>query len=565
MRVSLRGRNLESFDVRNQRVFADDEIKDKLAVVKILDLAQNQITHVSGFQPFTSLTVLDLSNNRLQTLRGLPITLTKLLVAHNNLASLEGLAPLVTLQTLDVSHNALYSLEGLPRTSALTDLNVSHNRLATLHGIENSVGLRVFNAQHNYVQNIEHLQPLESTPLLRSILLSHNPVSSLPSYFNVLSRLLPELDLVDGVPLPKSALVGDRRSGSAKRKVHVSFSDDTGSLHSRSMHDIPSNIPPTRKTSTERGRPESRTTQPQSARPASPNVSYVDPSVTMGTTGSSVGNIPPVNRTPLPVPLSTDAYSVRHKYATVEKQPDVSPEMRLLQVRNQELERLLQQKTEKVSTLERDNRRMESELSNTRKLLAEQMERFNKMRSEHQTLTSMVTHLRMVADKNAKEFKHAHTALNRARSERLDVSAASVLPTTPKPTSTATFETRRTTTTNIPTTARSEQRKSPPKRSNSARPTPSSSSTVLAKKPPRSHTPPPQPISHLNTSNREYRSNNPLSTSRDTSHSVSMDYATLAKRAQMYPSNIMPTLDARPRLGPGGGVVYHVSPPRPMH
>jgi protein phosphatase 1 regulatory subunit 7 len=93
----------------------------------------------------------------------------------------QGLQSLVNLKILDVANNRLESLEGLATLTKLTDLWANDNAVASLDGVEAA------------------LAPQRAT--LTCVYLRGNPAAAEPHYKLRLCHLLPKLEQLDDAPV----------------------------------------------------------------------------------------------------------------------------------------------------------------------------------------------------------------------------------------------------------------------------------------------------------------------------------------------------------------------------
>lgn len=140
---------------------------------------------------------LDVSDNALTQLDGIPPFVRELNAQSNQLISLTSWAHLMHLQYLDISNNNLESLDGLGHLIHLRELRVDSNKLRRLDGIADLDGLislsarnnviRQVNLDHfrfgrvvdldlseNYITSIEGIEEMES---LRTLKLDNNPLN----------------------------------------------------------------------------------------------------------------------------------------------------------------------------------------------------------------------------------------------------------------------------------------------------------------------------------------------------------------------------------------------------
>ncbi|KAG6585029.1 Protein phosphatase 1, regulatory subunit [Phytophthora cinnamomi] len=118
-----------------------------------LRLAHNAIEEISGVSQLRFLRLLDLSHNRLASMRGLVAggeeaprglqALETLLLNHNQLTAIDpGVALLPRLTHLDVAHNQLQTLSSLGDCIRLQRLELAHNRVADINELNCLAGLR---------------------------------------------------------------------------------------------------------------------------------------------------------------------------------------------------------------------------------------------------------------------------------------------------------------------------------------------------------------------------------------------------------------------------------------
>lgn len=202
MHVSGKGRGIVELDLAS--VFATEEERSALALVKSLDLSHNKLQQITTLQPLGCLEVLDVSHNNIKLLRGLPLTLVRLSLPFNHMTSLQGIAGLPLLEELDVSHNDLTSLAALTDVgggcNALRVLKASMNRISSTAGLSRLLRLQMLLLDGNCIAHLDELQVIASLPLLAAVSFTGNPVAEVNDYLRVVCKLQPSLATVDGTP-----------------------------------------------------------------------------------------------------------------------------------------------------------------------------------------------------------------------------------------------------------------------------------------------------------------------------------------------------------------------------
>ena len=253
MHVNGSNRGILELDLTS--VMGNDDEKNALGMVKSLDLSCNELSHISNMQPLTALTVLDLHKNRISKLVGLPLGLTRLNVAHNQLTTLEGIAALPFLAELDISHNRIVSLSGLPRLSPLAVLHAGHNRIANLAGIEVVNKLQVLHLDFNYLCTADDVRPLNRLPqTLKTLSLRGNPITELGDYHTIIRSIVGSVLTLDGATLrqssgrsqqqqqglPPAGPGSNTSTGSGRRPSNTSASPGRGNAdHSLIVEELP--------------------------------------------------------------------------------------------------------------------------------------------------------------------------------------------------------------------------------------------------------------------------------------------------------------------------------------
>lgn len=190
--------NVKRLDLSNNRIRYIDGLP---ANVLELNLSQNMIENITSFRKFRDLQTLDASRNSLENLSSLKhnIHLTRLDLTGNNLRSLDGVKLLNSLMTLNLAQNNIsgdidFSTFDFPN---LQELNLSENKVRSVTGLEKLQSLRVLNLNENVLNNIacgarhDHLKKLllkfnrlkrlnlEPFPFLRVLRIDGNSLSKI--------------------------------------------------------------------------------------------------------------------------------------------------------------------------------------------------------------------------------------------------------------------------------------------------------------------------------------------------------------------------------------------------
>ena len=199
MHVSGRNRGIVELDLGS--VFTTDEERQALSMVKSLDLSYNALRTVNTLQALAQLKTLDLSRNKITKISGLPLSITRLDVSHNELMALDGIALLPNLIELDVSSNKITSLQHLSRVTTLQIVKANGNRIAHANGLEFLTSLKLLALEHNYLASADDLLFLSSLPCLESVAFRGSPVTTINGYRDLVARLQRNIGVLDGSPL----------------------------------------------------------------------------------------------------------------------------------------------------------------------------------------------------------------------------------------------------------------------------------------------------------------------------------------------------------------------------
>ncbi|KAL0235958.1 hypothetical protein GEMRC1_002540 [Eukaryota sp. GEM-RC1] len=131
-------------------------------------------------------------------------TVRKVDLSGSELGSIECSQPIPNATLFCCSHNYLTSLSGIEQWTSLIVLDVSNNSLSDLLPLKNHPTLSELNIVNNQIRSIDALFILKSLPALKrlSIALKNsqlNPICQ-SDYRRRVVSLLPQLEVLDGIP-----------------------------------------------------------------------------------------------------------------------------------------------------------------------------------------------------------------------------------------------------------------------------------------------------------------------------------------------------------------------------
>lgn len=129
-----------------------------------LKLASKRLASLHGLHEFCGhLESLDVSNNEIRNLTGIPESVRQLKITNNQLSSLTAWNHLLNLQYLDISNNGLTSLAPIKNLVHLRSLRADNNQLTSLDGIKFHDALLSLRARGNPITELD----FESNKLIR--------------------------------------------------------------------------------------------------------------------------------------------------------------------------------------------------------------------------------------------------------------------------------------------------------------------------------------------------------------------------------------------------------------
>eukprot|EP01028_Stygiella_incarcerata_P006478 TRINITY_DN2642_c0_g2_i1.p1 TRINITY_DN2642_c0_g2~~TRINITY_DN2642_c0_g2_i1.p1 ORF type:complete len:1055 (-),score=312.29 TRINITY_DN2642_c0_g2_i1:139-3303(-) len=236
MHVSCRGHSVRVIDPKRVLECATDSESSTPVQVHSIDLSSNALMELSGLISFTALSVLDVSRNKLTSLKGLPMTITRLRATYNQLTHITGVEALPNLIELNLSHNRIVDMTGLARCEKLKILKLGFNKIKLVECIEHIRPLEVLDLEENLVGEVSDIRSISLLVNLKAVNLSGNPVTKLPSYAISCRNLLPRIQFLDGKPrkgfLRSSKELDRGKQGSSELSKSTTVTAPTSSYHS---------------------------------------------------------------------------------------------------------------------------------------------------------------------------------------------------------------------------------------------------------------------------------------------------------------------------------------------
>ncbi|GAA5977618.1 hypothetical protein JCM10908_005039 [Rhodotorula pacifica] len=172
--------NLDEVNLNNNAIAYLTGIPPSL---RTLLAASNRLTDLTSFQHLSNLERLDISNNQLESVRHLACLrhLRELKADGNRISCLDGLADLDSLVRVSLKNNHLSELD-FSRTNwtRLETLHLARNQISRIRGLERLQSLTTLNLDHNRVSALSAESPM---PRLRVLRICQNPLPQLDISF----------------------------------------------------------------------------------------------------------------------------------------------------------------------------------------------------------------------------------------------------------------------------------------------------------------------------------------------------------------------------------------------
>jgi protein phosphatase 1 regulatory subunit 7 len=149
-----------------------------LKELKELYFVQNKISRIENLESLASLRMIELAANRIREIEGLEAqaeSLEELWLGRNKIVEMRNLDHLQNLKLLDVKSNRLTTMAGLTSLANLEELYMSHNAITHISGLDQCTKLRVLDISNNKIAKLENLSSL---PHLEEFWAGSNQISS---------------------------------------------------------------------------------------------------------------------------------------------------------------------------------------------------------------------------------------------------------------------------------------------------------------------------------------------------------------------------------------------------
>ncbi|SPC66967.1 uncharacterized protein UHOD_02531 [Ustilago sp. UG-2017b] len=166
---------LQAIDLSRRRLESCVRLKEFLPTLEEVDLQNNELSYLTGIP--VSVRVLNVSHNRLTPMAsfGHLLHLEELDISNNQIDSLSHLSCLKHLHTLKADNNDISSLDGIDKIRSLVHVSLSGNRLEGIHlATTQWAGLETLDASHNQLISIRGLHMKHR---LKSLNLDHNDLN----------------------------------------------------------------------------------------------------------------------------------------------------------------------------------------------------------------------------------------------------------------------------------------------------------------------------------------------------------------------------------------------------
>ncbi|KAF2001512.1 L domain-like protein [Amniculicola lignicola CBS 123094] len=173
-----RFKKLQRICLRQNQIMAVEFPESLAPTIQDIDLYDNAIAHIKGFEAFTELTSLDLSFNKIKHIKRVShlTKLKDLYFVQNKISKIEGLDGLSNLRQIELGANRVREIENLETLTGLEELWLGKNKITEIKGLDTLCNLKILSIQSNRLTSITGLSSLVN---LEELHISHNALTSI--------------------------------------------------------------------------------------------------------------------------------------------------------------------------------------------------------------------------------------------------------------------------------------------------------------------------------------------------------------------------------------------------
>lgn len=206
-----------------------------------LDVSQNDLCEIDGICQIQSLTVLNVSKNKIATvstriltmvslqafiatdnriavLPALPATLDALVVSRNEISDFGSvLRPLTQLKKLSASHNRLYGMPDLQKCASLKEVRLGDNKILAFGGNTLPPLVQILDVARNQLPTLKTIESIFGLAHLRFLNLAGNPACTTAGFYDRIKEALPRLVILDSKTICTDKATKNRERLNRKR------------------------------------------------------------------------------------------------------------------------------------------------------------------------------------------------------------------------------------------------------------------------------------------------------------------------------------------------------------